>query len=114
MSICSHHCFQRALLLPKEENPHACMCYLPKTRIFLPEGNLDLDRVETSLSIEDLEKEHRPRYADRHTLHTGSSTHRTARLTALMSSADLRGPIQSHSFYLQTGLAAGKDLSSSQ
>lgn len=33
------------------------MCYLPKTRIFLPAGNLDLDRVETSLRMEDLGKQ---------------------------------------------------------
>lgn len=30
------------------------MCYLPKTRIFLPDGNFDLERVETSLRMEDL------------------------------------------------------------
>lgn len=32
--------------------------YLPNTRMFFPDGSLDLDRVETSLRIEDLYKRH--------------------------------------------------------
>jgi len=54
-SLHSHHCSQSALPLQKADGPHSCICYLPRTRIVLPEGSLDLDRVETSLSIDDLE-----------------------------------------------------------
>lgn len=55
----SVHTAVNALCIYKNNpaTPAACICNLPKTRIFLPDGNLDLDRVETSLSIEDLEKQ---------------------------------------------------------
>lgn len=63
----------------KNNHPTACIYYLPKTRIFLPAGNLDLDRVETSLSIEDLEKEHHSRWNDVHTsVHTYARAHTNA------------------------------------
>lgn len=39
------------------QHPTGCVCYLPKTRIFLPDGSLDLERVETSLRMEDLGKQ---------------------------------------------------------
>lgn len=46
-------------IVSKKSTPsNAYRYYSPKTRMFLPDGNLDLDRVETSLSIEDLWGQH--------------------------------------------------------
>lgn len=33
-----------------------CKIHIPKTNIFFPDGNLELERVETSLRIDDLEE----------------------------------------------------------
>lgn len=53
------------------QHPTGCRCYSPKTRIFLPDGNLDLDRVETSLSMEDLEEQQSSRVIPRHRASAG-------------------------------------------
>lgn len=38
-------------------SPRVVPCCSPNTRMFLPDGSLDLARVDTSLKIEDLQRQ---------------------------------------------------------
>lgn len=51
--------------------------YLPNTIIFFPDGNFELDRVETSLSIEDLQAvtRHTVKYCERQMICTSNIIH---------------------------------------
>lgn len=108
--MCSHHCSQRALPLQKADRPRSCVCYLPKTRIFLPEGSLDLDRVETSLSIDDLEMQKvRSGHQQGHTARTHSPDTQHS-LTAPWVPQPTRAGV--HSPCSQTRYETGKNVSS--